>query len=192
LLGELSLDVEVRVVDLMLGGTKTPEFLAINPNGKLPALVDGDLALFESNAILIHLAERADSPLWPRDTATRSRALGWMFWQLGTMDPPKSVVTTQRVLVPMMGGTPDSAAVEQALIGFRAAAAILDDHLARSPWLAGAECTVADIALGGCLTYAEPAGLPIDDYPHFARWRARLRARPAFAASAPPPLPDAV
>lgn len=183
------LTVEQKVLGLLTGETRSPGFRAINPNGKLPTLVIDGAPLFESNAICVELALRAGSPLWPADPLAQSRALAWMFWQLSTLDRPCGAVVVQRVLVPMQGGKPDETVIERELEAVRAAFAILDGHFAGRSWMVGDDCTVADLAIGGSLTYAHGGALPVDEFTHLTAWWARLESRPAWAESRPPPLP---
>lgn len=183
------LAVERRVLRMLHGDTRTPAFLALNPNGKVPTLqIDGE-ALFESNAICIELARRAGSALWPRDPSMQSRALQWMFWQTTTLDRPCGAVVVQRVLVPMQGGAPDTDLIERELLAVRAAFAILDGHLADRRWMLGDAFSVADLAIAGSLAYAAEAALPVADFGHLAAWWSRLIARPSWRAASPPPLP---
>ncbi len=184
------LAVERRVLRMLLGETRTPEFLALNPNGKVPLLqIDGE-PLFESNAICIELARRAGSGLWPDDERARSLALQWMFWQATTLDRPCGAVVVQRILVPMQGGAPDAAIIERELKAVHAAFAILDGHLAGRCWMLGDAFSVADLAIAGSLAYAAEAALPVAEHAHLAAWWSRLIARPSWKAASPPPLPS--
>ena len=88
-LEELELDYEAHTIDLQIGDQKKPEFLAINPNGRIPAIVDRDLdnlPVFESGAIMIHLAEKTGK-LLPTEARTRARVLGWLMFQMGGIGP---------------------------------------------------------------------------------------------------------
>jgi glutathione S-transferase len=76
----LNSPVEFVRVDLMKGEHKSPDYLAVNPNGKVPALVDGNVRLWESTAIMIHLSNRAGSDLWPRDPARQADTVRWLVW----------------------------------------------------------------------------------------------------------------
>lgn len=181
--------VDRRLVRLLTGETRSPAFLALNPNGKVPLLVIDGEPLFESNAICVALAERAGSALWPTDAAARRRVLQWMFWQTTTLDRPCGAVVVQRVLMPMRGAAPDEAIVARELQAVRAAFAILDAHLSRARYMAGDGFTLADLAIAGSLVYADAGGLPVAEFEHLARWWAAVQARPSWQTSAPPPLP---
>lgn len=185
LLDHLGLEADRRVVDLSVGAHLEPEFLAVNPNGKVPALVDGELRLWESNAIAIHLAEKAGSPMWPADSTARLDVLRWMFWEQGHLMHATGVVFFERLLKPMLGeGQPDEAKIRRALGTFGRLASVLDGHLATRAHLVGDDLTVADWAVAGNMTYADDLGLPIADHPHLARWLARLDDVPAWRAGA--------
>lgn len=187
-----ALTVERRLVKLLTSETRSPAFLAINPNGQVPTLVVDGAPLFESNAICVELARRAASPLWPDAPDAQSRCLQWMFWQLARLDRPCGAIVVQRVLVPMRGGAPDEALIERELPAVRGAFAVLDGHLAERGFMVGDRFTVADLAIAGSLTYARAGRLPVDEYRHLAAWWSRVEARPAWKDSAPPPLPRRV
>jgi glutathione S-transferase len=115
-------DIERRVVNLAKGEQRLPEFLAINPMGKLPALTDGDgLLLWESNAICQFLCERhGNTRLYPRDLKTRADISRWLFWEASTLSRPVEILTHENVRKPMMGiGEPDAVKVQQAEEQFR-------------------------------------------------------------------------
>lgn len=167
------LDVDWEVVDLPKGGHLTPEFGAVNPNAMVPALEDGDLNLWESNAILIYLAEKTGSPLW--DDASRLDILKWLFWEQSHFMYATGTAFFQVVLKPMIGlGEPDEHSVEEAIKKFRRHAKVLDDHLAESDFLVDDKLSLADLAVAANLTFAEPSGLPMDEFPNIGRWLDRL------------------
>lgn len=185
-LKHLGLQVEEHVIDLAKGQQKAPEFLAINPNGKVPALVDGDFHLWESNAIVQYLAEKAGSPLMPTDLRGRAEIARWSAWTNAHFGPAVATLTWERVFKPMfMKMTTDEAEVKKGLERFHAAAPVLNAHLERRKWLMGDQLTVADFTVAACLTYADAAGVPVADYPHVAHWMARMAELPAWQATQP-------
>lgn len=187
LLDHLGLECERRVVDLPRGEHFSPEYLAINPNGKVPALVDGEQAIWESNAIAIHLAEIAASELWPTDPAARLDVLKWMFWEQGHLMYATGILFFERLLKPMLReGEPDDGAIAKALGSFRRLAKVLDDHLAERPYLVASRLTLADLAVAGNLSYAGALKLPVAEFRHLERWLASLDEIPAWRSSAPP------
>lgn len=182
----LGVDAERHLVDLPRGEQLQPAFLAINPNGKVPALVDGERAIWESNAIIIHLAESAGSELWPAD-ARRIHILKWMFWEQGQLMYATGIPFFQRVLKPMLGlGEADEQRVKEALGSFRRLAAVLDGQLEGRRFLVGDGLTLADIAVAANFSYAGPAGLPVAELANVTRWLGELDRLPAWRDSAPP------
>ena len=182
----LGVDVERHLVDLPRGEQLQPAFLAINPNGKVPVLVDGDHAIWESNAITIHLAESTGSELWPAD-ARRIDVLKWMFWEQGQLMYAAGVPFFQRVLKPMLGlGEADEQRVKEALGSFRRLAAVLDGQLEGRRFVLGDGLSLADLAVAGNFSYAGPAGLPVAEFANITRWLGELDRIPAWRDSAPP------
>ena len=125
----LNAPVEFRRVDLTKGEHKAPAFLAINPNGKVPALEDGDVRLWESAAIMCYLADRAGSSLWPKD-ARQIDVIRWLSWDSMHFSRHAGTLFFQRVIKPHFGlGEPDLAAIDEAMGFFRQFAGVLDSHL---------------------------------------------------------------
>ena len=179
-------DVELQLVDLMKGEHKTPEFVALNPNGKVPVLVDGDTKLWESNAIIQYLS--TDSPLWPPNKS-RYDIARWQFWGLAHWSPAIGKVVYERIVKPMVGaGEPDEAVIAQGTRDFERFAAVLDGHLERRDYLVGESFSLADIAVAADLSYAGPAGLSLDSFPNVARWYGSIEQRESWKKTAPPRL----
>lgn len=174
-------------VDVMTGATRTPEFLAMNPNGLTPVLVDGDFVLWESTAILQYIAAKSASDLWPDEIATRADIMRWLSWQLAHWGPDScQPLIWQNVLKPMFNlGQPDAEAVAKAEAQFRKHAAILEQALTPRDWLAGPAPTLADYSVGSFLFYAEPARMPLAEFAHVARWFQRLASQPEWMKVAP-------
>jgi glutathione S-transferase len=186
-LDHLGMDAERVLLDLPKGEHMNPDFLAVNPNGKVPALEDGDTCVWESNSIIIHIANKAGSDLWPADQR-RYDILRWMFWEQGHLMQATGIVFFQRLLKPMLGQETDEGRVGDSLKNFGRLAKVLDDHLARSTHLVGNDLTLADFAVAGNFAFAEPAGLPMDDHANIQRWLAAMDEIPAWKAAAPPPM----
>lgn len=173
---ELGAPVEERRVNLTI-----PEGMAlyvrINPNAKFPALRDGDLVLFESNAILGHLARRFGAAHWAGETlATTALVQQWLFWELAHWAPMTSGLTNAR-----LGFLPRDPRPEmELLVGFELVAAVLDATLAARPYVAGDTISIADLALAADLGFATEAALPIASFPAVARWLASIHARPSW------------
>lgn len=177
----LKAPVEFVYLDLAKAEQQAPAYLALNPNGKVPTLVDGELVIWESDAILCHLSQRTGAGLWPQDPAGQIEVIRWLSWGAHHFNRAAGELYFQYVIKPRFGlGAEDPAAVEEALAGFRAHAAVLDGHLKGRAWLAGDAMTVADFAVAIALPYAAPASMPVEEFPEVARWHGQLNRLEAW------------
>ncbi|HEY4056846.1 MAG TPA: glutathione S-transferase family protein [Kofleriaceae bacterium] len=174
----LGLDLEHQLVDFSKGEHKAPAFLAINPNGALPALVDGDFALTESRAIMQYLAsKKPEAGLLPRDERGRAEVTRWQFWDASHWSPALSTIAFERVMKGMMGmGAADEAKVQENLKSFRRWAAVLDGALAGKQYLVGNTLTVADLTLASSLRYAKQSEVPLAEFGNIESWFGRITA----------------
>jgi glutathione S-transferase len=173
--------VEFVRLDLGRGDHQTPEFLAMNPNGKAPVLQNGGWTLWESNAIMCHLSNLAQADLWPRDDARQIEVMRWLNWDSQHFTRHASVLYFEHVVKPMLGiPAADAAALEEATKYFRTYASVLDSHLRDRKFLVGDSLTVADFATAVTLPYAGQANLPLADFPAIQRWHERLNELPAW------------
>lgn len=188
-LEELGLPYGIRWVDITRGDQFDPDYLRVNPNGKIPAIVDHDgpgglpIALFESGAILLYLAEKTGR-LLPADPAARWEATCWVFWQVANQGPGAGNATHFITYAPG-AGVHD----EYARSRFAAEAAhcyqVLEERLAHRDYLAGqaeGEFSVADIACFPWTRVAKGHGIALSDYPAVAAWSDRISARPSARA----------
>ncbi len=176
----VGLDVDFRRVDLKKGEQRAPEFLAINPNGKAPALVDGDRSLWESNAIICYLAMKADSDIWPRDER-QVEIVKWFNWSADHFSRFAGQLYFENIIRAEFGiGQPDPDAVKEATGYVRRYAGILNDHLTDRRYLLDDQLTVADFVVATTLPYASRAGIPIDEFPAVGSWHNRLMELPAW------------
>lgn len=185
----LGFDYERVHVDYFGGEHKKPEYLAINPNGALPALVDGDLKLSESNAILAYAAElngREDA--YPRDPKVRADINRWLLWEAATWFPSCYTFLVENVVKPILGSQPDSAILERETPNWHRLADIVDQRLAQSKWLCGDQVTVADIAVAAPMHLHPWQKLPLDSHPNLKRWIADVEQLPCWKNSDPAPL----
>lgn len=183
LANHLDLNPVIHPIDLLKGDHKTPQYAALNPNMRMPTLKDGDLVLWELNAILQYLAsKRPDSGLLPRDERARLDVTRWQFWDLAHWDPPCAVLLFENLIKPFVikAGEPDAAALAKGAETFHRSAAVLDGQLKGKPWVIGDTLTVADFSLGAALNYAEMARFPLEPYGEIRRWFATLSAWPAW------------
>ena len=175
-LEEMELPYALKVLDLSKSEQKRPEFLAINPNGRIPAIVDrgeDDFAVFESGAILIYLAEKTGT-LLPTDRKGRSRVLQWLMFQMGGIGPMMGQSNVFfRYFPEKIQSVIDRYQGESKRL-FR----VLDGHLQDHEYLAG-DYSIADIANWAWVRTHRWSGVDMDDLPHLKRWRDQLRARPA-------------
>ncbi|GAA0708590.1 glutathione S-transferase family protein [Dokdonella soli] len=177
----LRLPLDYVRVDVTKGEQRQPEYLAINPNGKVPALVDGDLKLWEAGAIACHLARKAGSDLWPKDEAGQTEVIRWLSWELAHFSRHAGGLYFQRVIKPRLGlGEPDAAAIEEATRFFHQFARVLDSHLEGRAYLLGDRLTLADFFVARMLPYAREAQMPLEDYAEIVRWHGQLMALPAW------------
>src|SRR5262245_30348233 len=172
---ELGIPLEYVRVDLPAGGSHTPAFLARNPNGRVPVLVDGDFVLWESTAIIRYLA--SGSRLLPTDRQAAAEVDRWISWQLAHLSPVLSRVGFEKVVKRLTGrGEPDPAVVAAGSVEFASLTAILDASLGRRQYVAG-PLTLADFALAAHYSLAPACGLDLRDHRHVESWLARMLAR---------------
>ncbi|NBC34956.1 glutathione S-transferase [Novosphingobium sp. FSY-8] len=195
LLEELGVPYKVHPISLTNQEQKTPAFLARNPNGKIPVLVDteveadtGGFAVFESGAILIYLAEKFGRFI-PADVAGRSRALQWVTWQVAGLGPMMGQATVFNRYFPEK----IPAVIERYTRESRRLLGVLNDQLADRAYLLGDDYSVADIASFPWVRGCEWANIDISDMPHLLRWRDAIAARPAVQRGLlipTPPTPE--
>ena len=182
----LGTPLEFELVDPTKGKSRTPGFLAINPNGRTPVLVDGDFTLWESNAIMQYLAGQKENGLWPDDPRVRADISRWQCWQLAQWHEGCGGFLWENLVKQALGfGNPDAAMLEKAEAAFHRDAAVLDAHLARQPFLVNGAVTLADFSVASYLHYAVAARLPWQRYPAIRRWYAGIEALPAWQQTIP-------
>jgi glutathione S-transferase len=166
--------VEYVHLDLRKGEHRRSDYLVVNPNGKVPTLVDGETSLWEADAILCYLAEQADSNLWNRDVC-RVETIRWLSWNAQHFYRHGGALYFEHIVKPGIGlGGPDPAAVAEARRSFRAYAAVLDAHLNGRKWLISDTLTIADFSVGVTLPYSERASIPLDEFPQIRRCHDQL------------------
>jgi glutathione S-transferase len=176
----LQAPVDYAHVDLGRGEHRKPDYLALNPNGKVPTLVDGGRTLWESAAIMCHLAARSDSDLWPQDDR-QTEVIRWLSWDLANFYRAGGSLYFEHIIKPRFGlGDTDPAAVKQATNEWRRFAAILDGHLRDRRWLVGDGITVADFAVAAFLPDAERSHIPLGEFASVRRWHDRLNELEAW------------
>lgn len=180
-LGELGLEADRLDIGHSYGGNDTPEYLAMNPNGLVPVLRDGDVVLWESCAILRYLAARhGDETFWPQDPAARAPLDMWAEWAKTSFGPAFNL----GVFIPSVR-TPaskrDDAAIARAVDRVKPLVLMLDKRLGRGPWLAGDDFTFADIPVGNLLYRYFTHEFDRAETPNLRAYYDRLCERPAYA-----------
>jgi glutathione S-transferase len=186
----LGLKPEVKLINVYRGEGRTPEYLSINPWGKIPTLVDGEFTLWESNAILQYLSEAyGDFKLWSRDPKQRADISRWLFWESShwqpTLIPVLSAFVGQKVLP--QTATPAPIQVDWGEERFQALVRFLDAHLKGRKFICGDELSLADFSVAGMMMYVRPAGFPFDVYAHIGAWYERVERLEAWKATAAGP-----
>lgn len=176
MLEELGLPYEVRAINLLEGVQKEPWYLKLNPNGRIPTIVDrdaGGFAVFESGAILIYLAEKTGK-LLPKDAKGRSTALQWLMFQMGGVGPMQGQANVFFRYAPEK--------IDYAITRYQEETArlyrVLDTRLAETEYLAG-DYSIADIATWPWVRIHDWAGVSVEGMPHLQRWIDAIAARPA-------------
>jgi glutathione S-transferase len=166
---------------------KKPEYLALNPNGKVPTLVDGDFTLFESRAMMQYLAsKKPGNSLWPSDPQKQADIARWQFWESAHLSAGTGPFAFEKLFKKIfMKQDADPVALAAAEKTFHQFAPVLNAHLETRTFVVGDDVTLADFSIGGCFSFAEPAGLPWDGYTHIKAWWGRLNEIPAWKNTAP-------
>lgn len=167
----LGADFTLNKVDYFAGEQKGEAYTALNPNAALPAFRDGDLVLWESNAILQYAADKLGrDKLYPTDLARRADVNRWLLWEASSWFPSCYVYLVENCVKPLLGGAPDPAVLAGEADNFHKLAGILDDRLSQGPWLCGEAVTIADIAVAAPMHLHEWSQLPLDAHPNLTRW----------------------
>lgn len=177
----LGLPYRWHEVDVLAGETRSAEFLAMNPNGKVPVLqIDDHTFLPESNAILCYLAD--GSHLWPGDRLARAQALQWLFFEQHSHEPYIAVARFIRRFLKR----DDDPRLPELMRRGHDALAVMESHLARQPFLAAGRFSIADIALFAYTHRADEGGVDLDRYPAVRAWLQRCLAQPGVSTMPSP------
>ena len=190
LAAHIGVPLEFVLVDLAQGQHRAPDYLAMNPTGRVPVLADGDFNLWESVAIMQYIASKKPNALWPDDARTRADITRWQSWQIAHLGKEACEPLLYERLVKKVFnlGPPDAARVAAGTEAFNREAAMLDAHLARQPYLVGSAVTLADFSAAASLVYAKEGEFPMAPYANVRAWFDRVMALPAWQETAPPPL----
>lgn len=176
---ELGLEFEQIPLDFRGEEIKSPGYLALNPNGRIPTLVDGHLVLWESMATTLYLARRygADSGLWPDTVAGEALAWQWSFWVMSEVERALLSVLMHRRVLPE--DHRDPAKLSRNLGLLRAPFAVLDQALRGRRFLLGEHFSIADLNVASVLSWCKAARVRLDEYPELRAWLDRCLDRPA-------------
>jgi glutathione S-transferase len=161
--------------------SKTPEYLAINPNGRIPALVDGDLVLFESMAINLYLTRTYAPSLYPDNPADIARADQWSVWGISEIEPLQMQLVIQKFFTPE--DKRNQRIIDNAAKGLERPFKVLDDVLKDREWLLGADFSVADLNVAAVMLLLNMVQHDYSSFTNISRWSAQCYARPALAAA---------
>ena len=188
-LAELDLAYERIDAGMAFGRNRESDYLAMNPNGRVPTLVDGDFVLWESNSIMRYLvlAYRPDSPIYPKAPKRRAGVDRWLDWTLSTLQPVDRPVFWALVRTPV--AERDMAAIQKDADAEAGVWRIADRYLASNRFIEGDDFTLADIALGAyARRWFGVEGITKPKLPHLDRWFAQFSGRPGFAQYVAPPM----
>ncbi|MBB6426943.1 glutathione S-transferase family protein [Sphingopyxis sp. JAI128] len=183
LVKHLGIRVHLIELDLVRGDLAAAAFAAINPNRKVPVLIDGEKTVWESNAIMAHLCIRSGSDMWPATAPSEQvEMLRWLSWGDSHWSPALAPFYFEHVVKPTFGlGAPDEAVLTDRTNGVHGVAAVLDLHLAGRTHVACGRLTIADFALASMATYWRDARMPLGDYGNITEWLDHLLEYPAWA-----------
>ena len=179
---ELDLDYEHIPLEIGAAGAGKPDYLAINPNGRLPAIDDGGFVLWESLAITLYLAKKHDS-LCPKTLEGEAQALQWSFWAITELEKPALAALMHRLFLPEHRRDPKLA--DEGEQQLQEPLKVLDDALAETGYLVGSRFSVADLNVASILSWARLARVDFSAFPHVKRWLEAALHRPAAVKAAP-------
>ena len=177
MLEELGVPYENVPTHFATGDTKKAEYLAINPNGHIPTLVDGGVPYWESMAINLYLAKKYDKGLQPKTLEGEGHALQWSFWAMTEVENPLIDVLMHRMLLPAEQRDPKVA--EAGITRLQAPLGVLDRHLGNRKYVLGDQYTVADVNLASVLSWSTLVGVDLSTFPNLGRWLGDCTSRPA-------------
>jgi glutathione S-transferase len=188
-LRELDLPYERIDAGMAFGRTRDPDYLAMNPNSRVPTLVDGDYVLWESNSVMryLALAYAPQSPIYPQSPKTRAGVDRWLDWTLSTLQPVDRPVFWALVRTPVEQR--DMVAIQKDADAEAAQWVVVDSYLATRRFIEGDAFTLADIALGAyARRWFGVEGVTKPQLKHLERWFAQFAGRPGFQQFVAPPM----
>ena len=183
MVNELGLDYENVPIHFADGSAKTPQYLAVNPNGRIPAIDDNGFKLWESMAINLYLAKKHGSVLLPKTMEGEAQAIQWSFWVMTEVEKPALAVLLHRFFLPK--DQRDSKLADDGEQQLQKPLEVLDQHLATTGYLVGPTFTVADLNVASVLSWARMGRVALSGFPHVDGWLAECLKRPAAVKAAP-------
>lgn len=177
-LEEVGVLYQAKSINFQAKEHKSEAYLAINPSGKVPALIDGDVTLTESMAINFYLAEAYKPALLGQTSKEKALALQWSFWAISELQPPLITIFIQKVFVPE--DKRDAAVIEENMQKLPALLQVLDATLAKNDYLAGSDFSLADLNTASVASICMAVGASMSDYPNILKWLGLINQRPAF------------
>lgn len=179
MLHEIHAEHEFVPIDLTQGEHRSPEYLKLNPNGRVPCLVDQDFILWESNAILQYLAARfPEHHLGGERPRERADIACWLFLNAAHLGPAVAHIFAHTMRLPEEKRIP--LMVENGRAEVARCCGVMDEKLSKGPWLAGSNFTIADISVAATTSVAPMLGIDLSPYPYLSAWEQRVSARPAY------------
>ncbi|MCZ6666823.1 MAG: glutathione S-transferase family protein [Gammaproteobacteria bacterium] len=161
------------------GDSKQPEYLAVNPNGRIPALQDGDLTLFQSMAINLYLAKTYGGDLYPSDSGDQARAIQWSVWGISEIEPLQMQLVIQKIFTPE--DKRDDTVIAAAETGLERPLRVLDAHLEGKDTILGGGFSVADLNVAAVALLLKMVGFDNSKFGNVKRWADACYDRPALA-----------
>jgi len=182
----LQIPLEKVPVDLAKGEGQRPEYLKLNPNGKTPTLVDGDFVLWESNAILLYLAQKKKPELWPADERSGIDITRWLIWQQAHWLHACGTLLYEHLVKGILNqGPPDPAEVKKGEDSVKRFGAVLNQSLEGKKFLVGDRLSLADFAVASPLPYARLCRFPLEGLPNLHNWYERVNGLSAWQKNLP-------
>jgi glutathione S-transferase len=174
----LKIEPEYKLIALQKGKHKSDDFLQLNPDGRVPVLIDEHFALNESAAILQYLAHKVKSTLWPNELEQQAQVLKWLFWQTNDWNKVVGVYPHHQVVLLHWRNLQPEAFSEQHLEKFEQVMSTFNRALNGKEYLVGNHLTLADISIGSYLMFSAEANMPLEQYQHVRCWLENLTATP--------------
>ena len=178
-LEEMELPYRQVTIDAQQGDNHTPQFLALNPSGKVPVLDDDGFVLRESLAINYYLVAKAQTPLWPEDICLQAQIHQWTSWAVTELEAPLTTIVRDRRRVAATGSEPNATLIDDCTALAKTALTLLEGHLLSNDYVASDTFTLGDINACSTVMLA-PMFLDLSLYPATQRWAAACAARTAW------------